>query len=865
MFSAYLRLSPAHLAVLIAATMSMGFGSCGKSFNPVDVCVEKANGDRIVVTARSRLQLAHLQYKGATVFGRGLDADCEGGLQVRFESDLLVGEPTLSGFDGGEPRVVGAAVYSDGTQDEFVEDEIQIRAGSDEELAGFIETYDGLVLRDDTVIGMADDGSKIELPGGGEGWHLVRVNPNTVPLDQAIAAFWEHGIRGQLQFSSEAMAATLAIVTLVEGTELGPNQVLEKQDLLEHPFVANPTSDSDFANFANNGTMTEDNDPGEPGDQGLSIGVARAFDYLRHTGLPPIRFGGAWTPTRVAVLDEGFALDPETGVGNPDYVNALGVSGLAPLQVDITNGDVRAGQNFDSSDKPWHGQGAFGICCAKPNNLFGGAGTGGEYIRPVLIRMGGSVWEMASAMRSAAFMQATVVTISWSNTCGGWCEALNDSDLQSAVFNVVAFGGSVFASAGNDGDDISGKTRKPCTLQEVICVGGLNMDGTNRFNFGDPVDIWAPTQRRSTVSPDSADDDPDDFDIDEVKLFDGTSSATPFVAGIAALAKAADTSLQASEIRDLLRDLTGTGNVSPDPLVTRGYPDALRLVQAVRPNPPPEVRFIFPEDGGQDSWFRFDSVVLGLDDPPAPEGFRGTVRIESDRAGVFCEVSTEGATQACSFPSIPVLGTNVITALVEDEFGGQTERSISFTLVNSPPTVTIASPSDGDRFLVGQSVSLSAVVADPDGESPTVRWTSSLDGSIGSGRSLLRQLSAGTHVIEAEATDRYSETAIDTVQIEVFGGAGVPVAQIEFPPDSFSYGPNPLEFRGSAFDPEDGNLSGTSLSWFSDQMGFIGSGSTIEVLLNPNGCGSGHTITLEAVDSDGNVSVDTISIVRAVC
>lgn len=64
-------------------------------------------------------------------------------------------------------------------------------------------------------------------------------------------------------------------------------------------------------------------------------------------------------------------------------------------------------------------------------------------------------------------------------------------------------------------------------------------------------------------------------------------------------------------------------------------------------------------------------------------------------------------------------------------------------------------------------------------------------------------------------------------------------------------------FEGSATDPEDGDLSGGSLVWESDQDGQIGTGQSVSV----SGLAiAQHTITLTATDSDGSSSSATVGV-----
>ena len=67
---------------------------------------------------------------------------------------------------------------------------------------------------------------------------------------------------------------------------------------------------------------------------------------------------------------------------------------------------------------------------------------------------------------------------------------------------------------------------------------------------------------------------------------------------------------------------------------------------------------------------------------------------------------------------------------------------------------------------------------------------------------------------------------------------------------------NPVYLTGSAFDADDGFLTGKALVWTSDLQGALGTGSPLSVTLKPGT----HTLTLTATDSDGNVLTATTKI-----
>ena len=67
---------------------------------------------------------------------------------------------------------------------------------------------------------------------------------------------------------------------------------------------------------------------------------------------------------------------------------------------------------------------------------------------------------------------------------------------------------------------------------------------------------------------------------------------------------------------------------------------------------------------------------------------------------------------------------------------------------------------------------------------------------------------------------------------------------------------NPVLLTGSAYDADDGFLTGKALVWSSDVQGALGTGSPLSVSLKPGS----HTLTLTATDSDGNALTATTKI-----
>lgn len=92
-------------------------------------------------------------------------------------------------------------------------------------------------------------------------------------------------------------------------------------------------------------------------------------------------------------------------------------------------------------------------------------------------------------------------------------------------------------------------------------------------------------------------------------------------------------------------------------------------------------------------------------------------------------------------------------------------------LPNEPPTVVIQQPTSGATFAQGSAVVLQGSATDPEDGALTgasLRWSSSLDGALGTGTSVtVPSLSAGDHTITLSATDGQGLGASASVNVTI--------------------------------------------------------------------------------------------------
>jgi hypothetical protein len=116
------------------------------------------------------------------------------------------------------------------------------------------------------------------------------------------------------------------------------------------------------------------------------------------------------------------------------------------------------------------------------------------------------------------------------------------------------------------------------------------------------------------------------------------------------------------------------------------------------------------------------------------------------------------------------VGTHALFAIASDDLGVTTVSLpvIVTVTANSPPTVTITSPTDGTSFIAPAAITLQAAASDRDGSVSNVQFfdgatslgnVAASQGSVSSGPYLLSlTLAVGSHALTAVASDNLGAT-----------------------------------------------------------------------------------------------------------
>ena len=142
--------------------------------------------------------------------------------------------------------------------------------------------------------------------------------------------------------------------------------------------------------------------------------------------------------------------------------------------------------------------------------------------------------------------------------------------------------------------------------------------------------------------------------------------------------------------------------------------------------------------------------------------------------------------------------------------------ALNITPQYTQPSVSISAPPDLSTYTSGDSITFTGYANDAiDGVmSSTLVWTSSLDGTIGSGATFATSaLSVGTHTITATSGQNGGGlTGSANISITVNAVDNPPVVTITAPANNSSHPAGSIAFTGTAIDDIDGDIT-ASITW----------------------------------------------------
>jgi serine protease len=321
------------------------------------------------------------------------------------------------------------------------------------------------------------------------------------------------------------------------------------------------------------------------------------FDSVAGMNLPAAWDLATGTGVTVAVLDTGYVAHSDLAaniVAGYDFISSATAArdGNGRDSNPADQGDWFTGSECGvsfSQNSSWHGTHVAGTIAAVSNNAKGVAGVAfNAKIQPVRVlgRCGGSLADIADAIIWASGGTVSGVpanatpskVINMSLGGGGSC----GTTYQNAINSAVGRGTVVVVAAGNENQNASNSRPANCT--NVIAVAALDKEGNraNYSNFGAVVDIAAPGGETATISKgvlSTLNTGTTTPGSESYAFYQGTSMATPHVAGLAALmlSKKAMTPAEVeTSLKANVRAFTGSCSQCG-----AGMADALKTIQSV--------------------------------------------------------------------------------------------------------------------------------------------------------------------------------------------------------------------------------------------------------------------------------------------
>lgn len=293
---------------------------------------------------------------------------------------------------------------------------------------------------------------------------------------------------------------------------------------------------------------------------------------------------------RVAVIDTGYRPHADLAaniVGGYDFIADTATANDGNGR----DADARDPGNWCSGSSNWHGTHVAGTIAAVTNNGLGVAGVApSARIVPVRVlgRCGGYTSDVAAGVVWASggtvsgvpanAYPARVLNLSLggSGACG--------TTMQNAINSARSRSAMLVIAAGNS--NINASNASPANCAGVITVGATTRTGarTSFSNYGSIVDVAAPGAGiLSTLNAGSTVPGADSY-----ASYNGTSMATPHVAGVAALMLAKNAALTPDQVESMLKSSARAFPVSPGTTTTigTGIVDAKKAVDTAMGSQP---------------------------------------------------------------------------------------------------------------------------------------------------------------------------------------------------------------------------------------------------------------------------------------